>query len=480
MPYDTPLDPPAEWFSPPDDGIPTDRRISIEQNGRVYGYIALWDTCHAGIGGCVRPPKGSPTDYEYAHQGETMTAGGEIIRTAVIGGGAGHAPMDAENPVEFYENSGTQLMRVRYGEDSEGLWFAGALWPDVNELDVARIRASSLSGDWRWHAAWRHTQSGGYDFAGACLVNIPGFPMPADGHIGAKAGRLQSIAASSYVPFDGEGIVFDGKSFMLSHVAASALPFVATPKADPGTAWDGPASVAGVSGKDQLRKIHAWVDPDGDPESKSSYKLPHHTPDGRVVLRGVQAAMAALMGARGGVDIPESDRQGVYNHLAKHYEQFGEEPPELTASITGEETVACNGNPEECGCTPETCTASAAPAEEETPDDGVEAAEEPAAEEEKPKKKKKGKKKSGDGEATKPAITYQDFTAALERLTEERRLAIMADVYEEAAGAEYRSFEEVQAEHQHLLARVRAIETAVEGLLVNLLVERSVGDSASA
>ena len=40
--------------------------------------------------------------------------------------------------------------------------------------------------------------------------------------------------------------------------------------------------------------------------------------------------MAALMGARGGVDIPTQDRRAVYNHLARHYRQFKREPPEFT------------------------------------------------------------------------------------------------------------------------------------------------------
>lgn len=74
----------------------------------------------------------------------------------------------------------------------------------------------------------------------------------------------------------------------------------------------------------------AWYD-DSDPENFGSYKLPHHdVRDGKfvVVWRGVAAAMAALMGARGGVRIPESDRKKVYNHLAKHYREFGKEPPE--------------------------------------------------------------------------------------------------------------------------------------------------------
>jgi len=42
--------------------------------------------------------------------------------------------------------------------------------------------------------------------------------------------------------------------------------------------------------------------------------------------------MQALLGARGGVDIPEEDRNPVYNHLALHYQQFEKEPPQLEAA----------------------------------------------------------------------------------------------------------------------------------------------------
>ncbi|MCD6236038.1 MAG: hypothetical protein J7J94_03510 [Thaumarchaeota archaeon] len=73
----------------------------------------------------------------------------------------------------------------------------------------------------------------------------------------------------------------------------------------------------------------AWYDED-DPESFGSYKLPHHeVVNGNlyVVWRGVAAAMAALFGARGGVNIPEENREGVYRHLAAHYRQFDKQPP---------------------------------------------------------------------------------------------------------------------------------------------------------
>lgn len=107
------------------------------------------------------------------------------------------------------------------------------------------------------------------------------------------------------------------------------IPFRDTPTSDKDTLWDGPAEVAAASAED-LKVMCAWFDSE-NPDIKTSYKLPHHKASGDhpVVWRGVTAAMAALLGARGGVDIPDSDRRGVYNHLSKHYSQYDEEPPEF-------------------------------------------------------------------------------------------------------------------------------------------------------
>ncbi|MCD6421429.1 MAG: hypothetical protein J7L17_03360 [Thaumarchaeota archaeon] len=82
---------------------------------------------------------------------------------------------------------------------------------------------------------------------------------------------------------------------------------------------------------EKYRLGFAWYD-ERNPERLESYKLPHHEVIGGrfyVVWRGVAAAMAALFGARGGVDIPEEDKPGVYKHLAAHYKQFGKTPPSL-------------------------------------------------------------------------------------------------------------------------------------------------------
>jgi uncharacterized protein len=102
-------------------------------------------------------------------------------------------------------------------------------------------------------------------------------------------------------------------------------------------AWDGPANEARLStdaGAETYRQAHAWVDPDGDPDVKSSYKFIHHevSGEGRVGaanVRGCIAGVAVLNGGRGGANIPDSDRKGVYNHLAAHIRAADMEPPPL-------------------------------------------------------------------------------------------------------------------------------------------------------
>ncbi|RLG06508.1 MAG: hypothetical protein DRN68_06855, partial [Thaumarchaeota archaeon] len=111
-----------------------------------------------------------------------------------------------------------------------------------------------------------------------------------------------------------------------------------TPKAPLDRPWDKVRAVdslkrwAGGNGEIDWAKFRlgfAWYDEE-NPKTLRSYKLPHHEViNGKlmVVWRGVAAAMAALFGARGGVDIPDEDRPSVYKHLAAHYRQFEKEPP---------------------------------------------------------------------------------------------------------------------------------------------------------
>lgn len=123
----------------------------------------------------------------------------------------------------------------------------------------------------------------------------------------------------------------------------TVVPFKKYPLAEDDQSWSWKTSdqdaVLGESNWKRYVTVHTWFDPEADeenspPEVKGAYKLPHHKVlEGgiKTVFRGVAAAMGALLGARGGVDIPDADRQKVYNHLARHYGEFDKEPPEFRA-----------------------------------------------------------------------------------------------------------------------------------------------------
>jgi hypothetical protein len=97
--------------------------------------------------------------------------------------------------------------------------------------------------------------------------------------------------------------------------------------------WDAAAATKGIATDatvSDLRSMFAWVDPDGDPETKGSYRFPHHAKTGGPAnIRACMIGIAALNGARGGASVPEADRKGVYNHLAAHLRDADREVPEL-------------------------------------------------------------------------------------------------------------------------------------------------------
>ncbi len=100
--------------------------------------------------------------------------------------------------------------------------------------------------------------------------------------------------------------------------------------------WDGSAVVDAIpdgASVSDLRSVFAYVDPNGDPEVKGSYRFPHHHGiGGPANVRAVTLAIGVLNGARGGAGLPEDDRKSVYNHLAAHLRDADREPPELRAA----------------------------------------------------------------------------------------------------------------------------------------------------
>lgn len=189
-----PMAPPEAWFKDPQLTGPT--ALVVEDDGRVYGHIAAWGTCHIGqVGKCVEPPT-SASNYAYFRTGALRTAEGTSVAVGHLTMGTGHAgPRDSANAAaEHYDNTGTVFADVAAGEDAYGIWVAGSLRPGITAEQVRVARSAPISGDWR-------TIRGSLELVGALAVNVPGFPVPRPQGLLAS-GEVRSLQASGVVAHD--------------------------------------------------------------------------------------------------------------------------------------------------------------------------------------------------------------------------------------------------------------------------------------
>ena len=154
----------------------------------------------------------------------------------------------------------------------------------------------------------------------------------AGGSIDALATRVkdQKILAMTGV---GYSILSKGKMPACTKEAGCAIPIAGEVKTAPlDTKWDFNAADYSI---EQLEVACAWHDakvPKAE-RVKTDYKLPFKTPGGAIVWHGVVAAMAALNGARGDVNISPTDKKTVYKILVAAYKLFEKQPPDLKAEI---------------------------------------------------------------------------------------------------------------------------------------------------
>jgi hypothetical protein len=184
---------PTSWFDDPGFTGPTP--LTVEPNGRVYGHLATWGTCHIGIDGvCVTPPQ-SRTDYAYFHLGVVDTDDGRLA-VGSITLDTGHANLDlrAFDARRHYDDTGTVVAKVRAGEDEHGIWVAGALCDVPDDVRLTLASSAGLSGDWREVA-------GNLELVAALAVNVPGFPVPRVGLAASAGGQHALVAAGIVQPY---------------------------------------------------------------------------------------------------------------------------------------------------------------------------------------------------------------------------------------------------------------------------------------
>jgi hypothetical protein len=166
-----PVAPPDEWFEPFDLDGPTPLTITAE--GRVFGHLATWDSCHRGgqyADKCTPPPHDPKAPF--FHLGEIITASGKPVDVGVITVGGGHyTAAGLLTTLEHHDDVTAAGAAVIIHEDDTGIGVFGSVVPGATPEMVAAMRRSPISGAWR-------KERGKFRLAGIHAVNNPGHPVP--------------------------------------------------------------------------------------------------------------------------------------------------------------------------------------------------------------------------------------------------------------------------------------------------------------
>lgn len=186
--------PPAEWFEDPELDGPS--RLVVTEEGRVFGHVALWETCHLGQQeACVTPPKGCT--YSLFNHGTITTVEGTEVRVGQLTIGVNHPSLGLGREAARAHYAGgpgaVQWADVHAGEDDYGVWVAGAVRPDVDEMTIRRARALGLSGDWRPY-------KDGLELVAVLSVPVPAFPIAASAHARVRVRGEETLALVASVP----------------------------------------------------------------------------------------------------------------------------------------------------------------------------------------------------------------------------------------------------------------------------------------
>jgi hypothetical protein len=147
---------PAGWGCP----------LTILEDGRIYGHVALRTRCHGAFAACVlAPDSGGDFSYYLTGEAERGTPTGPLILGTTHGLNSDGSIMKDH---QHLANTGTAVADLTIGSDTHGTWCAGKLRPGVTERQIADLRGSTLSGEW-------HSIGGKLRLVGILAVNSPGY-----------------------------------------------------------------------------------------------------------------------------------------------------------------------------------------------------------------------------------------------------------------------------------------------------------------
>jgi hypothetical protein len=211
-----PMIPPADWFKRPNFTRATP--LTVDEDGRVYGHIAAWNVNHIGLPRATKPPR-SRSKYAYFHTGVLRTEEGSDVPVGQLTLAGGHAPLnaDASSAAKHYDDTASAVADIHVGEDEYGIWCAGTLRPNLEEMQIRALRASAPSGDWR-------PINGSLELVAICQVNVPGFPTARAMVASGKVMALVAAGAShmAMMRCSGAACALSTKADMLGQLSASA------------------------------------------------------------------------------------------------------------------------------------------------------------------------------------------------------------------------------------------------------------------
>lgn len=196
---------PADWFTDP--GLQQVTPITVTGDGRIFGHIAEFSTCHVGIRElCITPPT-SVHAYAHFHRYTTTTCGRDLPVPAgrltaahgTLTGACACCPgiddhacnqLSLGATIAHYDR-GRAVAYVVAGEDAMGIWVAGVVAPEADDRDRALLARQKVSGDWR-------DVAGGLELVEVLALNRekPGFPLP---HTAMANGVQRSLVAAGAV-----------------------------------------------------------------------------------------------------------------------------------------------------------------------------------------------------------------------------------------------------------------------------------------
>jgi hypothetical protein len=165
---DIPVHPPQAWFSMEEMEEP--EPFTVYADGRVYGLIAQWGTCHIGFKDrCISVPKGG-APFRHFRNKNTLSEDGDLIATGPIYMDTVHPDLKkkASDAQAFYAHTGCAVADVALYENEWGIVACGALRSSITAEQAQNLRRSDVSPDWR-------QIDGKLQIVGLLGVNVSGF-----------------------------------------------------------------------------------------------------------------------------------------------------------------------------------------------------------------------------------------------------------------------------------------------------------------